>query len=57
MICKDNGENSFKADFSPDYKSDTTAMVVNKAAVDAMNLLDPIGQKIDMWEKNGRSLV
>ena len=24
-------------------------MVLNKAAVDAMNLSDPIGQKIDMW--------
>jgi ABC-type antimicrobial peptide transport system permease subunit len=36
-------------DFSPDYKSDTLAMVVNKAAVDAMNLSDPVGQKIEMW--------
>ena len=36
-------------DFSPDFKSDTTAMVLNKAAVDAMNLSDPVGQKIDMW--------
>jgi putative ABC transport system permease protein len=38
-------------DFSPDYKSDTAAIVINKAAVTAMDLKDPIGEKITMWEQ------
>ena len=36
-------------DFSPEYKSDTSSIIVNKAAVAVMNLKDPIGEKIDMW--------
>jgi putative ABC transport system permease protein len=36
-------------DFSPEYKSDTAAIVLNKAAVVAMGLKEPIGEKITMW--------
>ena len=33
-------------DFSRDFKSDSSAVVVNQAAVDFMGMKDPIGQKI-----------
>jgi putative ABC transport system permease protein len=33
-------------DFSRDFKSDSTAVVINQAAVDLMAMKDPIGQKI-----------
>jgi putative ABC transport system permease protein len=36
-------------DFSEDFKSDSSAIVVNKAAMDVMQLKDPIGQKLDLW--------
>jgi putative ABC transport system permease protein len=36
-------------DFSRDFKSDTTALIINKAALDLMGLKDPLGQKISMW--------
>lgn len=36
-------------DFSEDYKSDTAAIIVNKAALDVMGLKDPIGQQLDLW--------
>ncbi|HYC87559.1 MAG TPA: ABC transporter permease [Chryseosolibacter sp.] len=36
-------------DFSPEYKSDTAAIILNQAAVDVMGLKDPIGEKITMW--------
>jgi ABC-type antimicrobial peptide transport system permease subunit len=36
-------------DFSEDFKSDTAAIVVNKAALDMMGLKDPIGTKLDLW--------
>ncbi|MFZ6009622.1 MAG: ABC transporter permease [Bacteroidota bacterium] len=36
-------------DFSEDFKSDTAAIVVNKAAMDIMQLKDPIGTKVDLW--------
>lgn len=35
-------------DFSPDFKSDSTAVIVNKAAAEFMNMDEPIGQKISM---------
>jgi ABC-type antimicrobial peptide transport system permease subunit len=38
-------------DFSEDFKSDTAAILVNKAAMDIMQLKDPIGTKLDLWEK------
>ncbi len=33
-------------DFSRDFKSDSTAVVVNQAAIDLMGMKDPLGQKI-----------
>ena len=36
-------------DFSEDFKSDTAAILINKAALDMMNLDDPIGTELDLW--------
>ena len=36
-------------DFSKDFASDTAAIVINKAALDLMNLEEPIGTELDLW--------
>jgi predicted permease len=36
-------------DFSEEHKSDTAAIIVNKAALEVMGLKDPIGQQLDLW--------
>ncbi len=36
-------------DFSEDFTSDTAAIIINKAALDVMNLKDPIGTQLDLW--------
>lgn len=36
-------------DFSKDYVSDTSAIVINKAALDLMGLEDPIGTELPLW--------
>lgn len=36
-------------DFSEDFKSDTAAILINKAALELMNLNDPIGTELDLW--------
>lgn len=36
-------------DFSEDFKSDTAAILINKAALALMNLVDPIGTELDLW--------
>ena len=36
-------------DFSEDFKSDTAAILINKAALALMNLKDPIGTELDLW--------
>lgn len=36
-------------DFSRDFPSDSSAVVINKAALDLMGLENPIGQKINIW--------
>lgn len=36
-------------DFSEDFKSDTAAIIINKAGADLMNLKDPIGTQLDLW--------
>ncbi|MCD9017037.1 ABC transporter permease [Parachryseolinea silvisoli] len=36
-------------DFSEDFKSDTTAIIINQAAVEALGLRDPVGDKLQMW--------
>jgi len=38
-------------DFSEDFKSDTAAIIINKAALDLMGLEEPIGTELDLWEK------
>ncbi len=43
-------------DFSEDFTSDTSAIIVNKAALDIMNLKDPIGTELDLWGKK-RKLI
>jgi hypothetical protein len=37
-------------DFSEDFVSDSTAIVVNKAAMELMQLPDPIGTELDLWD-------
>lgn len=36
-------------DFSEDFKSDTAAILINKAGLDLMGFTDPIGQQLDLW--------
>lgn len=36
-------------DFSKDYVSDSSAIVINKAALDLMGLEDPIGTELPLW--------
>ena len=43
-------------DFSEDFKSDTTSILINKAALQLMNLKDPIGTELDLWGKK-RKLI
>jgi len=43
-------------DFSEDFKSDTAAILINKAALELMNLKDPIGTELDLWGKK-RKLI
>jgi putative ABC transport system permease protein len=43
-------------DFSEDFKSDSMAIVVNKAAIKVMGLKDPIGTELDLWGKK-RKLI
>lgn len=43
-------------DFSEDFVSDSTAIIVNKAAMELMQLEDPIGTELDLWGKK-RKLV
>ena len=38
-------------DFSPDFKSDSSAIIINKAAMDVMKLEKPIGEKVRMWNR------
>jgi ABC-type antimicrobial peptide transport system permease subunit len=36
-------------DFSEDFGSDSSAIIINKAGLDLMNLENPIGTKLDLW--------
>jgi hypothetical protein len=40
-------------DFSEDFISDSTAIIVNKAALDVMQLEDPIGIELDLGNRKG----
>ena len=43
-------------DFSKDFSNDTSAIIVNQAAMDVMQLDDPIGTQLDLWDEK-RTLV
>jgi len=43
-------------DFSRDFPSDSSAIIINKAALDLMDLEDPIGTELDLWGQK-RTLV
>ncbi len=43
-------------DFSEDFVSDSTAILINKAGLDLMQLEDPIGTELDLWGKK-RKLI
>lgn len=36
-------------DFSENFKSDTAAIILNKTAIETLNLTEPMGQTIQMW--------
>ncbi len=41
-------------DFSKEFATDTSAIVINKAALDLMGLEDPIGTNLDLWGEKRR---
>lgn len=43
-------------DFSPDFPSDSSAILINQAALDLMDLEDPIGTELDLWGQK-RTLI
>jgi len=43
-------------DFSEEFTTDTTAIIINKAALDIMGLEDPIGTELDLWGEK-RNLI
>ena len=43
-------------DFSREIKSDSSAIIINKAALDLMELEDPIGTQLDLWGEK-RTLI
>lgn len=43
-------------DFSEDFVSDSTAIIVNKSAIELMQLTEPIGTELDLWGSK-RTLV
>ena len=43
-------------DFSKEYASDTNAIIVNRAALDLMQLENPIGTELDLWGQK-RTLI
>ncbi len=38
-------------DFSPEFPSDSMAIIINQATVDILNLPNPIGETVKMWEQ------
>jgi len=43
-------------DFSEEFTTDTTAIIINEAALDIMGLEDPIGTQLDLWGEK-RNLI
>ena len=44
-------------DFSEDFPGDTASIMINRAALDAMGLKDPIGQELDLGRGRKRKLI
>jgi len=44
-------------DFSQDFKSDSAAVIINKAALDIMGLKDPIGQQLELFDGRKIELI
>jgi putative ABC transport system permease protein len=44
-------------DFSEDYKTDSSAVIINKAALDVMGLKDPIGQQLSLLDGKKLQLI
>jgi putative ABC transport system permease protein len=44
-------------DFSEDYKTDSSAVIINKAALDVMGLKDPIGQQLSLLDGEKLQLI
>ncbi len=38
-------------DFSEEFKSDSSAILINKAGINAIGIKNPIGMKIELWSK------
>jgi ABC-type antimicrobial peptide transport system permease subunit len=38
-------------DFSEEFKSDSSAILINKAGIDAIGIKNPIGMKIELWSR------
>lgn len=36
-------------DFSRDFKSDSSAVLINQAAADVMGMAEPVGKQLDLW--------
>jgi putative ABC transport system permease protein len=43
--------------FTHDSEADTNKIIFNEAAIRVMNLKDPIGQKVKLWEQNEREII
>lgn len=43
--------------FSRDFSTDTTKIIFNEAAIKVMNLEDPIGKTITLWEENKMEII
>ncbi len=43
-------------DFSKDFSNDTSAIIINQAALDIMQLDDPMGTQLELWDEK-RTLV
>ena len=44
-------------DFSRDFKSDSSAVHINRAAADVMGMAEPVGKQLDLGEANTTSSV
>jgi putative ABC transport system permease protein len=40
--------------FSRDYATDSSNVIINEKAASLMGMMDPVGQRLDMWERKGQ---